>query len=225
MKSLSRNMQKHWKKNESILLSSNIFTRRLLIITDEYLDAIDYQNMKNETSLSTFTSDQSTNDGAIPYSGCKFSYYRLEIIAINLMRHYDRFIARLVNIMKEDTKFEHQYRYIYIQRLVAFRLSAKNEKIILSYLQNKANISQVDLFENYETKDKIDFILNDTTCPYFRKPVLTEGEKVYMDNPESREKASYSGDYFTTLTMDFRLDEEEKIRIKDLNKIEAGHIR
>jgi hypothetical protein len=206
MNMFNKSMRKYWNKNESVLLSTDIFTRRLLIITDEYLDRIDY------------------NDKGI-FEGCRFSFYNLEVVAINFMRNYDRFMHWMMGVMENDKIVGHQFKYLRFSRVVAFRMSEKWEKLMIDHLRYKNSMSEISIFDSYETKDKIDFIKSEMQCPYFRKPLLLEGDKCYMDNPESRDKAIFCGNYFTTFLIDFRLGEEEEEKLRDLEHKKEGEIR
>ena len=141
MSLVNKSIKKYWNRNEGVLLSARLFSRRLLIITDEYLDSIDYEaNSANEN-----TNDEEPSRRSIPFVGCKFSYYKLELVAINYMKNYDRFMDRIFSIIEDSKNVPHQFKYIVFTRVVAFRLSIKNEKLLLSYLAEKNGMSEVDI--------------------------------------------------------------------------------
>ena len=143
MSLFNKSMKKYWNRNEGVLLSTGLFTRRLLIVTDEYLESIDYETLS--------TSNESTNDEGtaiipVPFSGCKFSYYKLELVAINFIKNYERLMKRIFSIIENDKNVPHQFKYIFFTRVVAFRLSMENEKLLISYLAEKNRMSEIDIY-------------------------------------------------------------------------------
>ncbi|CAI2385519.1 unnamed protein product [Moneuplotes crassus] len=231
MSCFTKSLRKFWKKFEGAMLSSdNLFSRRLLIITDSYLEAVDYDNIDQELSFRNpiggrefgqrFTqrdvNEEEDKEDYIPYKGCKFSYYNIELVAVNYKCNYNLFMKRLFSILENGQVFSHQYRYIKITRCVGYRLTEVQEKLLLKHFYQTCKMKDIDIMDNYETKDKIDYYQNEVSCTFFRKPLFTEGERASMDESEQRDKVGFCGNYFPHFTIDFRLCEENEENVKEL---------
>ena len=90
----SRSMSKLWKKHEEQFIKQNLFSKRMLLLTDDFVQS------------------HNINPFEINYS-----YYTLDIIQINLLINFERFIDPLIRVIEDPESCSYKKKYIEIFRL------------------------------------------------------------------------------------------------------------
>ena len=147
----NHSMSALWKKEEEKFMEQRLFRRRVLQLTDDYLE-----------------------DHKIDVWSLNYSYYILDVIQINFSNNFEKFISSLTSTISQNKSSHYRKRFVDIFRLWWFQLPVKQENIILKYLSEK--YSEQKICEIYDNKDKLDFIYKETLWLYFRKPSYPPGE-------------------------------------------------
>ena len=151
----NHSMSKLWKRNEQKFIEQKLLTKRMLQLTDEFLEI-----------------------RKLDVSNINYSFYILDIVQINLKDNFEKFIQALIKAMDFNMNIEYRKKDIEIIRLWWYRLTVQQENSVLKFLRKK--VPEHKLFEIYDNKDKLDFIITESSCNYFRKPQFSSGSRMAM---------------------------------------------
>ena len=134
----SKGMSKLWKRNEEKFIEQKLFPKRMLQLTDDFLET-----------------------HKLDVSNIFYSFYVLDIVQINLKESFEKFIQSLINAMEQNHKIEYRKKDIEIFRIWCYRLTIAQENSVLKFLRKK--VPEHKLYEIYDNKDKLDFITTESS--------------------------------------------------------------